>query len=97
MTRIENAGLQTLRPAWRRALLGCATAVALVGFGGSAFADHHDDHHWHGHAVYHHWHHWDHRYYGGYYPAPPVVYGSPYYEPPPVVYRPGFGVNIHIP
>ena len=44
---------------------------------------------------------------GGYYAAPPVVYGSPYYgapyyAPPPVVYGPGIGialpgVNINIP
>jgi len=44
---------------------------------------------------------------GGYYVAPPVVYGSPYYgapyyAPPPVVYGPGVGialpgVNINIP
>jgi hypothetical protein len=33
---------------------------------------------------------------GGYYHAPPVVYGSPYYAPPPVVYGPGVGLNIHI-
>ncbi len=37
---------------------------------------------------------------GGYYPAPPVVYGSPYgspygYAPPPVVY--GSGINIMTP
>jgi hypothetical protein len=33
---------------------------------------------------------------GGYYHAPPVVYGSPYYAAPPVVYGPGVGLNIHI-
>ncbi len=106
MTRIEHAGPQTLRSGLCRAVLGCAAFVALAGFAGSAYADHHggdhhhhgDDHHWHGHPVFHHWHHWDHRYYGGgYYPPPPVVYGSPYYEPPPVVYGPRFGLNIHIP
>jgi len=36
---------------------------------------------------------------GGYYRAPPVVYGSPYYQPyyapPPVVYGPGFGLNFN--
>jgi len=35
---------------------------------------------------------------GGYYRAPPVVYGSPYYQPyyaPPVVYGPGFGLNLN--
>lgn len=31
---------------------------------------------------------------GGYYAAPPVVYGSPYYAPPPVVYGPGIGINL---
>jgi hypothetical protein len=41
---------------------------------------------------------------GGYYEAPPVVYGSVYgpsyygepYYPPPVVYGPGVGFNIRI-
>ena len=42
---------------------------------------------------------------GGYYRAPPVVYGSPYassyygrptYYPPPIVYGPGVGLNIQI-
>ena len=36
-----------------------------------------------------------------YYPAPPVIYGSPYYGspysyPPPVVYGPGIGIGIMI-
>jgi len=39
---------------------------------------------------------------GGYYSAPPVVYGSPYdgsyygspYYPPPVVYGPGIGIGL---
>jgi hypothetical protein len=33
---------------------------------------------------------------GGYYGAPPVVYGAPYsyYNPPPVVYGPGIGINL---
>ena len=31
---------------------------------------------------------------GGYYPAPPVVYGSPYYYPPPVVYGPSVGIVL---
>jgi hypothetical protein len=44
---------------------------------------------------------WEHRDYdhrgwnGGYYRAPPVVYGSPYYYPPVVYgYRPGLNINI---
>ena len=50
-----------------------------------------------------------HYYNGGYYRAPPVVYGSryrgayygspyyggsPYYYPPPLVYGPGIGINL---
>jgi hypothetical protein len=43
-------------------------------------------------------HNWN----GGYYRAPPVVYGSPYgggyygspYYYPPVVYGPGIGINL---
>lgn len=31
---------------------------------------------------------------GGYYPAPPVVYGTPYYAPPPVIYGPTIGVYL---
>jgi len=35
---------------------------------------------------------------GGYYRAPPVVYGGPYggygYYPPPVVYGPGIGISL---
>jgi len=30
---------------------------------------------------------------GGYYRAPPVVYGTPYYAPP-LVYGPGLSINI---
>jgi hypothetical protein len=52
---------------------------------------------------------YDHYYNGGYYQAPPVVYGSPYggayygspyyngspyYYAPPVVYGPGIGVSL---
>jgi hypothetical protein len=51
------------------------------------------------------YHHRDYRHYynGGYYSAPPVVYGSPYggayygspyYYPPPVVYGPGIGISL---
>jgi hypothetical protein len=52
---------------------------------------------WDGDHREHH-HNWN----GGYYRAPPVVYGSryhssyygsPYYYPP-VVYGPGFGINL---
>jgi hypothetical protein len=67
-----------------RLVVGIAFA-AVVAFGmtaGTAQArwDHRDDNHWHGG--------WS----GGYYGAPPVVYGDPYsygYYPPP-----GVGINI---
>jgi hypothetical protein len=67
--------------------------LALGIFAGSASAQ------WGGGRRYHHWN-------GGYYPAPPVVYGSqygssyygydndPYQYPPPVVYGPGIGINL---
>jgi hypothetical protein len=69
--------------------------LALGTFAGSASAQ------WRGgnRGGYHHWN-------GGYYPAPPVVYGSrygssyygydddPYQYPPPVVYGPGIGINL---
>ncbi len=46
----------------------------------------HRDRGWHGHHD-----HWT----GGYYRAPPVVYGAPgYYAPPPVVYGPGVGISL---
>jgi hypothetical protein len=46
--------------------------------------------------------HREHNWNGGYYRAPPVVYGSPYYNgyygtpyyAPPVVYGPGIGINL---
>jgi hypothetical protein len=52
---------------------------------------------WDGNHREHH-HNWN----GGYYRAPPVVYGSRYhssyygspYHYPPVVYGPGFGINL---
>jgi hypothetical protein len=31
---------------------------------------------------------------GGYYPAPPIVYGYPGYYPPPVVFGPGVGIFL---
>jgi hypothetical protein len=63
-------------------------ALLVVGAGvGTARADdrYHHDRHWE-----HHDPHW-----GGYYRAPPVVYGAPgYYAPPPVVYSPGISVGL---
>jgi hypothetical protein len=63
-----------------------ATVLAVGVAGGPARADWHDhrDRGWH-----------DHHYTGGYYAAPPVVYGGPgYYAPPPVVYGPGVGISL---
>jgi hypothetical protein len=58
--------------------------VVLGGLAGSAGAAERDSHR----GDYHH-RNWN----GGYYRAPPVVYGTPYYQPP-VVYGPGLNINI---
>jgi len=72
--------------------LAIATILALGSFAVSANAED-----WHGNNREHH--NWN----GGYYPAPPVVYGSPYgsygyygspYYAPPVVYGPSVGINL---
>ncbi len=60
------------------------TATLAFGLAGSASAEDHgryrrDDRH----------RDWN----GGYYRAPPVVYGSPYYAPP-LIYGPGLSINI---
>jgi hypothetical protein len=65
-------------------------ALALGAFAAPANAD------WNGHRG--HYNNWN----GGYYRAPPVVYGSPYrssyygtpYYSPPLVYGPGVGVSL---
>jgi hypothetical protein len=59
--------------------------LALSGFAGPASADERGREH----RDYHH-RDWN----GGYYRAPPVVYGSPYYYAPPVIYGPGLNINI---
>jgi hypothetical protein len=68
-----------------------AALLALGAFATPASADWDRDHR----GGYHNWN-------GGYYGAPPVVYGSPYgngyygspYYAPPVVYGPGVGINL---
>ena len=69
--------------------LAISALLALGSFAGSAEAQYR--------------HHYRHYYNGGYYRAPPVVYGSPYrnsyygnpyYYPPPVVYGPSIGINL---
>ena len=72
--------------------LAISAILALGSFATPASAD------WDGyHRDYNH--NWN----GGYYRAPPVVYGSPYYGggyygspyyAPPVVYGPGVGINL---
>ena len=62
-----------------------ATAVIAFGLAATPAQAHWGDRDWH----YHGWHHgWS----GGYWNAPPVVYGNPYaygYYPPP-----GVGINL---
>ena len=71
-----------------------AAIIALGSFTGSADAQYRSRHYYNN---------YNHYYNGGYYRAPPVVYGSPYrggyygspyYYPPPVVYGPGIGINL---
>jgi hypothetical protein len=71
--------------------IAISAALAFGAFAAPASAD------WnHDHGGYHR--DWN----GGYYGAPPVVYGSPYgasyygqpYYAPPVVYGPGIGVSL---
>ena len=82
-----------------RLLTGVALSVCVLfgGFVSTASADEHHDRGEH--------RGWDHRgsrsgWTGGYYAAPPVVYGSPYgYRygygyPPPVVYGPSVGISV---
>jgi hypothetical protein len=87
----------------------CVTAgvflTATLVFGtfaaASASAEEHQGNHWGNHRVDRHWdNRWGHHDYphngwsGGYYRAPPVVYGPQYYAPP-VVYGPGIGLNLN--
>ena len=70
--------------------LAISALLAVGTFAAPANAD------WDGNRGRHH--NWN----GGYYNAPPVVYGSPYrssyygssYYAPPVIYGPGVGINM---
>jgi hypothetical protein len=88
-----NIGTTSKRRLSARLVGGVAISalLALGAFATPASAD------WDGnHRGYHH--NWN----GGYYNAPPVVYGSPYgngyygspYYAPPLVYGPGIGINL---
>jgi hypothetical protein len=71
--------------------LAISALLAVGTFAAPANAD------WYGNGGRHH-HNWN----GGYYNAPPVVYGSPYgssyygssYYAPPVIYGPGVGISL---
>jgi hypothetical protein len=81
-----GSGRSTVRLALS-ALLMLGAGIATAGAQGRPQDGHHDDQR--------NDHHDDHRNWnGGYYPAPPVVYGTPYYAPPPVVYGPSIGIVL---
>jgi hypothetical protein len=93
MTRIIDTKSKRRLSAKLAAGLAISAMLALGTFAGSANADD-------GRGAYRGYHH---HYNGGYYRAPPVVYGSrygssyygaPYYYPPPVIYGPGIGLNL---
>lgn len=83
------------------AVLAISVFLALGTFATSASADEHPGPRDRAHYERdHHYDRNDHRDHGrsgwggGYYRAPPVIYGSPYYYPPPVVYGPTIGIYI---
>jgi hypothetical protein len=99
MTRIINA-----TPKRRLSAIVTTGIVlsAIFAFGALAVSASADDDDWRGRGRGHrgYYNNWN----GGYYRAPPVVYGSPYgqsyygrpYYAPPVVYGPSPGFNINI-
>ena len=88
MTGTINASSKRRLSAKLAAGFAIGAILALGSFVGSADAQY--------------YRHYGHYYNGGYYRAPPVVYGSPYYGnyygnpyyAPPVVYGPGIGINL---
>jgi hypothetical protein len=96
MTCIIETKLRRRLSAKLAAGLALSAMLAVGTFAVPAYAD--------GDGGYHreYRHNWN----GGYYEAPPVVYGSPYdggyyggspyYYPPPVVYGPSVGFSIRI-
>ena len=91
MTQILDANPKRRPSAGLAAGAAISALLALGAFAGPANADWNDHH-----RGYHH--NWN----GGYYRAPPVVYGSSYgsgyygspYYYPPVVYGPGVGISL---
>jgi hypothetical protein len=86
MTRIIDAQSKWRSVAGYAAGVLLTAALAFGTFTGSAGAR---ERGWE-HRDYRH-HDWN----GGYYRAPPVIYGSPYYYTPPLVYGPGVGLNFN--
>src|SRR5580704_7184385 len=98
MTCIINAKSRRRFSAKLAAGLALSAMLSLGAFAIPAYADGDGDNNHREHR-----HNWN----GGYYAAPPVVYGSPYgqsyygdpypYYPPPVIYGPsvGFSFRIH--
>jgi hypothetical protein len=90
MTRIIGTTSKRRLSAKLATGLAIAAILAVGTFAGSANADWRNDH-----RGYHNWN-------GGYYRAPPVVYGSAYnngyygspYYAPPVVYGPSIGISL---
>jgi hypothetical protein len=70
--------------------LALSAIIALGSFAGSVRAEERD--HDRGHED--RGHDRDHGWTGGYYSAPPVIYGAPGYYPPPVVYGPSVGISV---
>jgi hypothetical protein len=93
MTQINDIKSERRPSAKLAAGLAISALLTLGTFAAAAGAEER----WGEHREYHH--NWN----GGYYSAPPVVYGSPYgsgyygspyYAPPPVIYGPGIGINL---
>jgi hypothetical protein len=82
---LKNTGIASKRR-WPAVAAGAILTAALAFgcFTGSANAE---ERHWDHRGDRHDWN-------GGYYRAPPVVYGSPYYAAPPVIWGPGLNINI---
>jgi hypothetical protein len=89
LTWIINTNSRRRLSAKLAAGLAISAILAVGTFAGSADAREHDG------GYRHNWN-------GGYYAAPPVVYGSAYgggyygspYYAPPLVYGPGIGINL---
>jgi hypothetical protein len=94
MIRITGSKMKRRLPAALAAGVILSATFALTVLPGSAAAEERGrgGEHREGHRDEHRGGGWG----GGYYRAPPVVYGSPYYAAPPVVYGSPFGLNINI-